>query len=78
MSECDDGRGFWLAMVHEGMVGKVGRGVPGACLDGVNRSSYFTELFLHARPCSPHFPSINSFLLLNHAEVRTLLPVSQR
>lgn len=30
MSECDDGRGYWLDMVRKGMAGKVGRGVSGA------------------------------------------------
>lgn len=57
-----------------GMVGKVGGGVSDVCFDGINKSSYFIEQLLHARPHAQHFSSINSFLLLNDAEVRTWLP----
>lgn len=56
------------------MVGKIGGGVSDVCFDDVNKSSYFIEQLLHARPRAQHFSSINSFLLLNDAELRTWSP----
>lgn len=56
------------------MVGKVGGGVSGVCFDGVNKSSYFIEQLLYAGSRAQHYSSINSFLLLNDAEVRTWSP----
>lgn len=50
------------------------RGVSDVCFDGVNKSSYFIEQLLYAGSRAQHFSSINSFLLLNDAEVRTWSP----
>lgn len=54
------------------MVGKVGRGVSDVCFDGVNKT--IIEQLLYAGSRAQHFSSINSFLLLNDAEVRTWSP----
>lgn len=53
-------------------------GVSDVCFDGINKSSYFIEQLLHARPRARHFSSINSFLLRNDAAVRTWSPISLR